>query len=642
MKSPTVARISALAAFAALSAACGTASDVGSSGVPPTEVTPVPAAYPEGIYAANYSGTASGDGSPESPVKSINAAISLAQSRGLKDVFVVGGGLDGGYAEVVVLADGINLHGAVCLPNNPPLRTDVEACKTTINGGSPTMVGRGITSNTLVERFEILGTPGVQTGSAQTDYFDVPGVGCIGRGVMNAKLSACEPKLEDEFGRPMPQSSVGVAIATSESIFFRDVKIESAKGADGIDGIDGSMGTAGVAGMPGESAGTRRYHSGRGGRGGVNPACPEAAGGKGGRGGRFDWDGVTWCTRNIFTGTITCSAFDDSMDPDGLESVTARTRKLEENKGYGGWIGEQSVLGTPAGAGHDWSFSKQKGGDGSNGSNGANGDAGLAGNGGDATVDLVTLVSRSGEQGAKGKAGAGGGGGGGGAPGTRTYAKSTNTQGGWSILSYGGASGSSGTSYETEVGETAGGAGSGGAAGGCGGEGGFGGQGGAASVALYLVDATVDFTTSTVQAGQGGKGGEGGLGGEGGVGGGVTNGGNGAYRTPMNATGSWSVNAGAASFIFGAASSAGITARSASQGGTGGRGGSGGEGGQGGVGGGGAGGATISVMLKGASFAIADSETTTFLVGTPGEGGGPEEAKGEAGAAAPKYTIAAQ
>ena len=91
MKSPTtVARISALAAFAALSAACGTASDVGQSGTPAADVTPVPATFPEGIYAANHSGTVSGDGSPESPLKSINAAITMAQSRGLKDVFVVG------------------------------------------------------------------------------------------------------------------------------------------------------------------------------------------------------------------------------------------------------------------------------------------------------------------------------------------------------------------------------------------------------------------------------------------------------------------------------------------------------------------------------------------------------------------------
>lgn len=642
MKSFTAVRISALAAFAALSAACGTASDVGASGVPSAEVTPVPATFPEGIYAANYSGTVSGDGSPESPVKSINAAISLAQSRGLKDVYVVGGGFDGGYAEVVVLADGINLHGAVCLPAHPPLRTDVEACKTTINGGSPTMVGQGISGNTVVERFEILGTPGVQSGSTQTDYFDVPGVGCIGRGVMNAKLTACEPKLQDEFGRPMPQSSVAVAIATSESLFFRDVKIESAKGADGLPGIDGDQGDAGTVGLRGGNAGAGPTASGRGGRGAENPSCPEARGGNGGRGGRFHWDGRTWCKpKSTFDLTPICIQHDDTMGapPAGYSP------RLTMGMGFSAWSGEASVGATAGGRGKNFYWNTQKAAAGDDGINGGAGSDGTQGAGGLETIDLVTLVARSGEQGMTGFAGKGGGGGGGGAPATRLHAKRTSTSGSFSIFGVGGSGGSE-HATETDAGETAGGGGGAGSAGGCGGSGGLGGQGGASSIAVYLVDAKLGLKTSTAQAGEGGRGGAGGNGGFGGEGGGATDGGDGRNTAGVGQSGSWNVGAeasfdGGSFFTFGTSSSS-TEAWSPSEAGRGGRGGAGGKGGNGGVGGGGAGGASIAVMLKGMSTVIADDEDATLLVGTPGQGGGEGAAAGKTGLAETKYAISAQ
>lgn len=610
---------------------CGRASEVTQENAIPTQA---PATFPEGIYVANFDGDDSQAGTPAAPVRSINEAIRRAAGENKKDVYVIGGDMNGGYTEVVVLREGVNLHGSVCMPAHPPLTIDRESCLTTISGGTPTLIAEGIRERTVVEDLAIQGNPGVQSGTDSGAYFEVPGVGCIGRGTMDAGLQPCTPA-PDAQGRSAPHAAMAVAIADSENVFFRNVAVESATAADGLRGEDGVGGEQGLTGNAGGNAGTRVWESGPGGAAVAPAACPEAAGGNGGRGGRFDWDGETW----VHTLTKQTFQYDDTY---GWPYYGYR--KLVPGTGHSGRSGASAFAATGGGTGKGFEPLAVLGSNGNDGTNGEKGAAGVPGIGGIASLDLSTLVAASGSDGKDGWAGHGGGGAGGGAPAVRTFLEYTNVSGksSWNVVLVGGSTGgSSETRYDATLGATAAGGGGAGGSGGCGGRGAKGGQGGASSVAVYLVDSQVQFASSTLKSGQGGNGGHGGNGGPGGFGAAGMDGGDGAYLPKDGASGTTKVDASTGYGFYevsGGYNASFNWSKSESKGGRGGKGGNGGNGGNGGVGGGGAGGASIVLLLKGNSTA-STIDGTELVAGEPGVGGGPEEAKGADGIAALRHAI---
>lgn len=161
-------RVIGVAAVLGVAAAvgCGKAPETDSTGAVPTDgtvATPIPT-FPEGVYVAAYDGVDTNDGSPLSPMRSINRAIDHATATGRTDIWIYGGAFNTGYPEVVVLRPGVNLHGSLCRDDQAPLVTDIAACGTSIVGGSPSLVAVDIHTNTLVENLEVLGLPGVQAG----------------------------------------------------------------------------------------------------------------------------------------------------------------------------------------------------------------------------------------------------------------------------------------------------------------------------------------------------------------------------------------------------------------------------------------------------------------------------------------------
>lgn len=579
--------------------------------------TPTPA-----IYVAALSGDDANDGARTRPMRSIHAALLAAQSLGIADVYLYGGD-EGAFAEVVDLPDGINLHGDLCFGSGS-LSPDPDQCPTVISGGSPTFVADGIRNTaTLVENVQLVGAPAVQNQQSNGDsFFEVPGVGCVGRGNAPARFKSCTPPSDDQ-GRPLPVSAIGAVVHDSSMLTFRNVTVKSGNAADGLPGEDGARGEEGTAGVPATVTGSEAWHAGFGGAAGVNAACPEANGGNGGKGGRWYWDGVTAFVAN---GKIFPTLDTNTVYPG--ESGTAAAA-ASANAGAGG----MGAASNPA---------LQRGGNGANGVDGVAGTPVADGLSGDVHIDPATLVAGNGGLGPRGHAGVGGGGAGGGAPASiELYSKDTQTsKSGINAFGVGGTQTVSGaTTIDHNVGETAGGAGGGGGAAGCGGYGGTGGQGGAASVALYVVDSQLAILDSTVNAGNGGNGGHGGLGGDGGAG---KQGGDGSYGAltqkyavegTFNASGTWN----ATSFdVTGSSSESTMIRNSASQGGNGGRGGFGGAGSRGGNGGAGAGGASIAILRVGSTAAVSVSGGSVNA-GTPGNGG--DMAEATTGLAAADYSI---
>lgn len=612
-------QFSAVAIFATLAAACGTQSTTSSENPVPSATAPAaatPTPMPSGIFVAGFSGADANDGSPASPLRTINAAIERALQKNLHDVYLFGGIDEGSYLEVIRVRDGVSLHGSVC-KSTEVVTVDIDACKTTISGGTPTLFASGIRNvDTIVENLELRGSPAVQTGADPSDmFFRVDGAGCVGRGNAPAALERCTPA-PDAQGRVVPQSAIGAAIYDSSTLKLRNVHIVSEEAGSGTDGVAGADGADGQMGGNGAAAGSSPSQSGMGGAAGVNPACPEANGGAGGLGGRWYWDGY---------------------------SLTLQQRPMiDYTKFYPGNNGAPAASGNAmnggmAGAGAEASITAQMGLNGVSGADGMTLTAGASGVGGDAAVDFTTFVAHAGSDGAAGRAGVGGGGAGGGAPASIELYTSSSTKTSGSAGFYGfaglGAKKDVGESRLQSVGENAGGGAGAGGAGGCGGRGGQGGQGGAASIGLFVKDSNLSVTSSVIESGRGGNGGNGGAAGRGGNGRVGGQGGTGHGTSALNTTGHYDISGSGTWFaetVSASSSTDMTTAKSASQGGAGGRGGSGANGAQGGLGAGGAGGASFAIVQAGAASTV-EASTSTLTAGTPGAGGGPDEAKGETG-----------
>jgi hypothetical protein len=521
----------------------------------------------------------------------------------------------------VVLRPGINLHGSICKTEVAPATTDTTNCLTSIAGGSPSLVGIDIRENTIVENLEVLGLPGVQSGGPNDGFFEVSGIGCIGRGIGNSRLPSCERPVDKE-GRMTPFSSVAVALSRSNAVFFRNVSALAGDGASGLDGAEGAMGMNAMQPLAGGPAGNMSYKGGAGAASIAPAACPDAIGGKGGQGGRFRWKpDFAWSESSC--GTVFCGAF------------------FETNFVHPGNNGADSFL-------HAGSFTAgpaynayQAGTNGAHGKFGPNGSAADPGVWGDREIDLVTLSAGEGMRGDVGGSGHGGAGGSGGNPATREISRKSSGTSHNNVEVFGIAGSNSGSKYSTEelfseVGELPGGGGGAGGAGGCGGQGGIGGQGGAASVGLYLVDSTLGVETFSIATGKGGEGGQGGAGGEGGIGANGSEGGASRSVASELVQGTLSTSTGGSYFTLsadGQQSASYTLGKSAARSGKGGTGGAGGNGGSGGIGGAGAGGSSIGVVAKG------ESAITGEVSYTLGESGAAGSETGEAGTVVELLTL---
>ena len=553
-------------------------------------------------------------------MRSINKAIDHAKATAQTDVWIYGGGFNNGSPEVVVLRAGVNLHGSICFSGAAPIEADMAACRTSIVGGSPSLVAIDIHETTLVENLEVVGLPGVQAGGANEGFFEVAGIGCIGRGI-NSRLPSCTRPVDSE-GRMAPFSSVAVALAHSDKVFFRNVTAVAGDGASGLDGVEGTIGQSAIRPASALPAGDAPHKAGAGAVSVAPASCAEAIGGKGGQGGRFRWKmDFAWSQSNCTGGSsnpIYCGAY------------------YQTNLGHGGNEGDDSYLHAGGVTAANGFMGYEAGAQGRNGVSAplaAPGDAGIFGI---REVDLVTLSAGEGARGDAGYTGHGGAGGSGGNPATRTVYKkvsgSSTSAGSLEILGIGGSTqGSSSTStLLSGVGELPGGGGGAGGAGGCGGKGGVGGQGGASSVGIYLVDSILGMENASVATGRGGSGGHGGAGGEGGVGASGSEGGTGLYVPSINVVGTLTQSSSGGFFSLSASNqtmASWTEGRTAARSGKGGSGGTGANGGKGGVGGAGAGGSSIAVVAKGESTITG---AVTYELGAWGAAG---DDTGEAGQA---------
>lgn len=632
----TFGRLLVVASLTALAAGCGradVAADTAATQPTPSgssvQPTPTPTA-PAGFFVNGIFGSDSNDGSLAAPFATIQYAIRAASGAAIQDVWIE----KGSYPEIVELADGVNLHGAVCPATSAPVKIDFDACPTLVEGGSPTMVARGIHQSTVVENLLIYGAPAVQTSeSLDGNFFQIDGLGCVGRGITST-FSACNRSALAD-GKPSALPAISLAIVDSSAIHFLHDDIRSDKGGDGLPGDDAPAATMTTVSQPrgGNAWGTtdadRPYLSGDGAVAVAAPECAEGRGGNGGMGGRFYWDGHSG--RNIL-GQKLFLGF------------------LVKTSGYAGEDGMPSYVHQSAtvGLGQAWEWNQNKGANGTDGGNGQRGVDGVAGTPGVHDLDAALLTAGDGQDGDRGFSGEGGAGGGGGGPATRLHfaSGSDSHSVGAHILKYLGVSHSHTTTYtnETQQGENAAGGGGAGGAGGCGGFGGKGGHGGASSIAIYLMNASIDLTGSHVLAGPGGMGGAGGAGsaGKGGLPGSA--GGLGSSTPNVDITTSKNDNNGfdvttgewglGGTYSISSGKSEGY---GASQAGAGGRGGNGGNGGNGGVGGGGAGGSSIGVLVQGVG--AAGSGLATVETSAPGTGGGTGDAKGADGVQMASYEL---
>lgn len=630
MKAKRIRLITVLAA-ARLIAGCGssvTNDTTGGDFVPDDQAgNHVPAATR--VYVSALSGRDDNDGTATAPLQSINAAIRKAKRDGLQEVSLLSDGdLEGLYSEVVMLVDGIDVRGGYCVPDvDGTVRQDPEACPALIGGGSPTLIALAVNAPTVVADVTIQGQPAAQNNpqGPHGGFFEVPGLGCMGRGVRDDEtaqvLTDCEPAL-DEDSRPLPLSSVAIVLHESHGVAMTRVIVESNDAASGLAGDAGAAGSNAEAGNAGGNATVgSSYLSGPGGLAPTVTDCDAeiARGGAGGRGGRFHW-----------TGDYTCS-----LGGDPIKCPAAfREYVMEWGSQYPG-VNGQSTYGADGGLGASFE-TVERGGNGHDGTEGAAGNAGVAGLPGDGTyIDPVAFVGTAGVLGTDGEPGHGGGGGGGGAPAIRTIWMSYSVFGTttWSVSAIvGSAEGSHSTASSSNVmyqdGETAAGGGGAGGNGGCGGAGGQGGQGGGSSIGIFLSASELAITHSTIRTGRGGQGGAGGAGGAGGYGAGGGQGGAGGVTYAMSLDGHYedatTVGAGATGLGYGEwkreTSQTYSSGKSGSQAGDGGNGGRGGDGGTGGEGGSGAGGWSIGILNYNVS-SPAISPTVIFELGEAGVGG---------------------
>lgn len=227
--------------LAALFSGCGGSTGTDSSYDPP-EPTPTPS-WPDGIFVAPHTGSASGAGTASDPLDSINAALAKAAEAGLHDVWVIGGAMDEEVREVVVLREGIHLHGSVC--PTAPMKMDTVSCRTTIVDASPGLIAENVNALTIVENLKVVARDAVEPSTP----------------------------------------SVAAEIKSSNGVYLRSVELVAGLAGHGVDGVTGQPGVNGANGKIPQSSLAP-------GAPGTTAACPEARGGAGGRGGYFS-DAVT-------------------------------------------------------------------------------------------------------------------------------------------------------------------------------------------------------------------------------------------------------------------------------------------------------------------------------------------------------------
>ncbi len=422
------------------------------------------------VFVASY-GDDSNDGSRYMPLKTIQAAIDLANQTPSKDWVLVQEGL---YREVLQLQEGVNIAGGYELG----WKRDGNGFAQ-VEGGNPTIIGLGIEQETLLMNLDV------------------------------------RPVEEFEEGR---SSVVTMALEQSPGVVLERMFIVGGAGARGADGAQGAQGVSGTRGANGgngkeDSSGVICSSNSRpsGGLGGVS-ACGGAPGGDGGRPGKEHDSGDT--------GTS------GESTPEGVAGGGGGPGGASSRVGTPGDDGGAGVSGVPGvGASNSGSFFGYEwqgniGGIGFTGSGGAGGGGGGGGGGGSNNCD-----SWGGTGGGGGSGGCGGEGGFGGSSGGASVALMLTDsdivirncrivigQGGaggdGGPGGFGGAGGPGGNGGEREDDSGAGGKGGEGGKGGLGGSGG-GGAGGPAFGVFSNVALSVDPEETHFVEGSAGFGGSG-------------------------------------------------------------------------------------------------------------------------------------
>ncbi len=423
------------------------------------------------IFVAT-TGSDLGDGTMDKPLRSITAALALAQKQTSKTQILVG---TGAYQETKTLdlIDGVGIYGGYDGANKWSRTTSAPS---TIAGAPLAMMARGFKNATGLGRITINAGDGAQ---------------------------------------PSDSSFALVAVDVAQMTIDDNCVLQSGKGAAGAKGDDGVQGGIGGAGTVGGNGAVDDQNSpGLGGPPGENSACPDANGAIGGKGGSDPsfsggkgGDSAGGVTGGAGGSNASCSG------TNGTKGNTGANDGADGTDGTGGAAvgtfdpqtflytaadGVAGVDGTDgAGGGGGGGSSGQTGtlcvdgsgnGGGGGGAGGCGGGKGVSGKGGGASIALVSfrspinicktqLITLGG-----GSGGSGGTGGIGGTPGT------------------GGPVNSNGTS---EIGTS--GAGGDGRSGGRGGAGG--GGGGGPSFGIYVNGATPSIGDVSYNLGPGGIGG---------------------------------------------------------------------------------------------------------------------------------------
>lgn len=412
-------------------------------------------------------------GTMEAPLRTLGAAIAMAQKNTAKTQILIGFG-DYQEPSTVALLDGVGIFGGYD-PDNQWSRTTTKP--TTIHGAPVALTARGFKLSTTLGRITV----------------------------------------DAEDGAQPSESSIALVAIDVAAMTLEDTCIlqagKAAGGAPGADADDGAGGTSGQAGGNGNV--DDENAPGLGGPPGTNLACPDANGGAGGKGGSNSaytggngndspagvaggiggdsgggcsghngGDGATGANDGASgtdgTGGASSGTFDDQtyvyVPADGVPGDPG-----QDGAGGGGGGGSAGQTGTLCndGAGN---------GGGGGGAGGCGGGSGVSGHGGGASIALVAIRSPLTLQHVQlitlggGSGGSGGTGGAGGTPGV------------------GGPQNSNGTS---EIGTS--GKGGDGRAGGRGGAGG--GGGGGPSFGVWVTGASPTITDVVYTLGPGGVGG---------------------------------------------------------------------------------------------------------------------------------------
>jgi hypothetical protein len=424
------------------------------------------------IFVAT-TGSDLGDGSMQKPLRSITAALVMAQSQKTKTQILVGVG-DYQETKTLNLIDGVGVYGGYD-PTNKWSRTTSNK-PTTIAGATLAMMARGFKLPTGLGRITINAADGAQ---------------------------------------PSESSFALVAVDVSQMTVDDNCVLQAGKGAVGPKGDDGAVGGDGSAGtIGGNGAVDNQSAPGLGGPPGENKACPDANGGTGGVGGSDP---------NFSGGKGGTSAGGTLGGPGGTNASCSGTDGTKGDTGANdGTAGTDGAGGAAVGTFDPQTFiyTAANGADGEDGTDGAGG-----GGGGGSSGQTGTLcVDGAGNGGAGGGAGGCGGGKGiggkgGGASIALVSIRSPISLGKTQLITLGGGSGGSGGTGGTggapgtggpinnqgssEIGTGA--KGGDGRAGGRGGAGG--GGGGGPSFGIYVNGATPTIGEVSYNLGSGGIGG---------------------------------------------------------------------------------------------------------------------------------------